>query len=152
MHWRGSYDDYKEIIAKDWKVPQSRDSQESRLNQLNKLKSYNLIHILSKVARSCPTLCDPMDCSLPRLLHPWDFPGESTGVGAISFSIKVNWCFLLIMYNLVSIFFLSYLHKNTWCLSSHKPSRLLGTGWTRGYLFQGRVTSQLLPKLGLYMK
>ena len=22
-----------------------------------------------------------MDCSLPRLLHPWDFPGKSTGVG-----------------------------------------------------------------------
>ena len=25
---------------------------------------------------SCPTLCDPMDCSLP-----WDFPGKNTGVG-----------------------------------------------------------------------
>ena len=22
-----------------------------------------------------------------RLLHPWDFPGESTGVGAIAFSL-----------------------------------------------------------------
>ena len=22
-----------------------------------------------------------MDCSLPRLLHPWDFPGKSTAVG-----------------------------------------------------------------------
>ena len=29
----------------------------------------------SEVAQSCPTLCDPMDCSLP-----WDFPGNSTGV------------------------------------------------------------------------
>ena len=34
----------------------------------------------SEVAQSCPTLCDPMDCSLIRLLRPWDFPGESTGV------------------------------------------------------------------------
>ena len=48
-----------------------------------------------EVAQSCPTLCDPMDCSLPGssvhgiffffLPHPtpcpWDFPGKSTGVG-----------------------------------------------------------------------
>ena len=31
----------------------------------------------SEVAQSCPTLSDPMDCSL----SPWDFPGKSTGVG-----------------------------------------------------------------------
>ena len=40
-----------------------------------------------EVAQSCPTLSDPMDCSRPhglqptRLLHPWDFPDKSTGVG-----------------------------------------------------------------------
>ena len=33
----------------------------------------------SEVAQSCPTLSDPMDCSLP-FLHPWDFPGKSAGV------------------------------------------------------------------------
>ena len=27
----------------------------------------------SEVAQSCQTLRDPMDCSLPRLLCPWDF-------------------------------------------------------------------------------
>ena len=32
------------------------------------------------VARSCPTLCDPMDCSLPDS-SAWDSPGKSTGVG-----------------------------------------------------------------------
>ena len=31
----------------------------------------------SEVAQLCLTLCDPMT----RLLHPWDFPGKSTGVG-----------------------------------------------------------------------
>ena len=31
----------------------------------------------NEVIQLCPTLCDPMDCSL----HPWDFPGKSTGVG-----------------------------------------------------------------------
>ena len=35
----------------------------------------------SEVAQSCPTLCDPMDYMQPtRLLCPWDFPGNSTGV------------------------------------------------------------------------
>ena len=34
----------------------------------------------SEVAQSCPTLCDPIDCST-RLLSLWDFPGKSTGVG-----------------------------------------------------------------------
>ena len=29
----------------------------------------------------CPTLCDPMDSSPPRLLCPWDSPGKNTGVG-----------------------------------------------------------------------
>ena len=42
--------------------------------QKNKVKE-------SKVAQSCPTLCDPMDCSLPGLLRPWDSPGKCTGVG-----------------------------------------------------------------------
>ena len=34
----------------------------------------------SLVTKSCLTLCNPMDYS-PRLLCPWDFPGENTGVG-----------------------------------------------------------------------
>ena len=35
----------------------------------------------SEVAQSCPTLRDPMDCSLPGPTLPWDFPGKSPGVG-----------------------------------------------------------------------
>ena len=34
----------------------------------------------SEVAQSCPTLL-PHGLQLTRLLHPWDFPGKSTGVG-----------------------------------------------------------------------
>ena len=34
----------------------------------------------SEVTQSCLTLGDPMDCSLPGS-SPWDFPGNSTGVG-----------------------------------------------------------------------
>ena len=33
----------------------------------------------SEVAQSCPTFCDPMDCSQPGC--PWYFPGKSTRVG-----------------------------------------------------------------------
>ena len=31
--------------------------------------------------QSCPTLCDPIDGSPPRLPRPWDSPGKNTGVG-----------------------------------------------------------------------
>ena len=35
----------------------------------------------AKSHQSCPTLCNSMDCSLPRVLCPWDSPGTNTGVG-----------------------------------------------------------------------
>ena len=46
-----------------------------------------------EVTQSCLTLCDPMDCRLlcPRFLHPWNFPGESPGMVAISFSRGSSW-------------------------------------------------------------
>ena len=31
------------------------------------------------VTQSCPTFCDLMDCSLPRLLCSWNSPGKNTG-------------------------------------------------------------------------
>ena len=33
------------------------------------------------LAQSCPTLCYPVEYSPRRLLCPWDFPGQNTGVG-----------------------------------------------------------------------
>ena len=36
---------------------------------------------LCTCAQLSPALCDPMDCSLTRLLCPWDFSSKSTGVG-----------------------------------------------------------------------
>ena len=37
------------------------------------------------VTQSCLTLCNPMDCSpSTRILCPWDFPGQNTGVGCHS--------------------------------------------------------------------
>ena len=39
----------------------------------------SLIDIESEVARSCPTLCDPVDGSLP--ICAWGSPGKNTAVG-----------------------------------------------------------------------
>ena len=33
------------------------------------------------IAQSCPTLCDPMDCSPPGSSVYGDSPGKNTGVG-----------------------------------------------------------------------
>ena len=38
------------------------------------------------VTQLCPTLCDPMDCSLPGSSVHGDFPGKNAGVVAISSS------------------------------------------------------------------
>ena len=38
-------------------------------------------HVLCLVAQSCPTLCDPMDCSPPGFSVHGDSPGKNTGVG-----------------------------------------------------------------------
>ena len=35
----------------------------------------------AKLLQSYPTLCDPIDGSLPGPPHPWDSPGKNTGVG-----------------------------------------------------------------------
>ena len=46
----------------------------------------------AKSLQSCPTLCDPIDDSPPRLPCPWDSPGKNTGVGCHFFlqCIKVK--------------------------------------------------------------
>ena len=35
----------------------------------------------AKLLQSCPTVCDPIDGSLPGLAVPGDSPGKNTGVG-----------------------------------------------------------------------
>ena len=39
------------------------------------------VYVHAKSLQPCLTLCNPMDCSLPRLLSPRDSPGKNTGVG-----------------------------------------------------------------------
>ena len=49
--------------------------------------------VKSEVAQSCPTFSHPMQPT--RLLHPWDFPGKSTGVGChCLLRLFLRWIFL----------------------------------------------------------
>ena len=41
----------------------------------------SLLDKLCLVAQLCPTLCDPMDCSLPGSSVHGDSSGKNTGVG-----------------------------------------------------------------------
>ena len=41
----------------------------------------NILYMLCLVAQSCPTLCNPMDCSPPGSSVHGDSPGRNTGVG-----------------------------------------------------------------------
>ena len=53
-------------------------------NEFSKSRRLHLprqARVPAKSHQSCPTLCNHMDCSLPRLLCPWDSPGMNTGVG-----------------------------------------------------------------------
>ena len=40
-----------------------------------------LAAVCAQLLQSCPTLCDPMDCSPPGSSCPWNSPGKNTGVG-----------------------------------------------------------------------
>ena len=46
---------------------------------------------VSFCVQSWLTLCNPMDCSPPRLLCPWNSPGKSTGVGSQSLLQGIFW-------------------------------------------------------------
>ena len=51
------------------------------LCQQSKYPKFKFLAYCCLVAKSCLTLCDPVNCNPSRLLCPWDFPGTSTGVG-----------------------------------------------------------------------
>ena len=68
-------------------------SQESPLSQRRPLSFHNknqhyelgwfilkVTSVHAKLLQLCSTICNPMDCSPPRLLCPWDSPGKNTGV------------------------------------------------------------------------
>ena len=65
--------------------PQQHRLQPPQRQMANALVVQSLAMLLKVLAtQSCPTLCNPMDCS--PLLCPWDSSGKNTGWVAISFS------------------------------------------------------------------
>ena len=74
-------------------LPQSHPSRSSESPELSSLwhvaasRSLSVLHVALCACQCCccvvlsRTLFDPMNCSLPRLLCPRDFPGKNTGVG-----------------------------------------------------------------------
>ena len=62
--------------------PTPSEIQKKILSHRMNLRALMLFHghCVCSVTQSCPTLCDPLDCSLPGLLCPWDSPGKNTGV------------------------------------------------------------------------
>ena len=66
----------------------------------------------AKSLQSCPTLCDPVDGRQPiRLHHPWDFPGNNTGVG----------CHFLLQYMKVRLFSRVRLFVTSWTAAHQAP-------------------------------
>ena len=59
--------------------------EDAKLSKKEYKEETNFYDLLQKMAyvlvtQSCPTLCDPMDCS-PSSFCPWDSPGKNTRVG-----------------------------------------------------------------------
>ena len=51
---------------------------------------YTIYAVLRLVAQSCPTLCNPMDCSPPGSSDDGDSPGKNTGVDC---HVLLQWIF-----------------------------------------------------------
>ena len=97
-------------------------ASEARSSSPIKVKTPDLYSICVCVCctQSCPTLCDPTDCSPTRLLSPWDFPGKNTIVGChfllqgIFATQGSNPCLLCLLH----------------CLADSLPLYHLGSPWT----------------------
>ena len=91
------------------------------------LYKYNVfvcIYVVCVVTKLCPILCNPIDCSLPRLLCLWDFPGKNTGVGChfllqgIFPARALNPCLLCLLHWQADSLPLYHLHVYVWLQSS----------------------------------
>ena len=57
--------------------------EEGSMTQESSIETYTCV-LSAKSLQLCLTLCNPMDCSLPGSLCPWNSPGQNTGVGCHS--------------------------------------------------------------------
>ena len=76
----------------------------------------------AKSLQSCPTLCDPIDGSLPGSTIHGIFQARVLEWGAIAFSVKYIYTYILKILLLYIIFLalLVYLYRNTYVYAHHK--------------------------------
>ena len=70
------------------------------------------------VTHSCPTLCDPMDCSSPGSSVFWDSPGKNTGVACHALLQRI-------FPTQVSNLGLPHCRKILYCLSYRRNAKIL---------------------------
>ena len=58
-----------------------------------------LTSIEKPIGQSCPTLCDPMDCSLPGSSVHGIFPGKCTEVGCLFLLTSIILCLVIVHKN-----------------------------------------------------
>ena len=64
------------------KVKEESEKAGLKLNiQNTKIMTSVPLFMQADSLQSCPTLCDPMDCSMPGFSVYGDSPGKNTGVG-----------------------------------------------------------------------
>ena len=85
---------WRTAISTPWEFVTSADLIQSQilkpLQDMWKIpRAYRLLVWVCSVAQSCPTLCDPMDCSPPGSSVHGDSPGKNTGVGSITCTCQV---------------------------------------------------------------
>ena len=73
-------------LCRPWDSPGKNTGVGCHFLQCMKVKSE------SEVAQSCPTLSDPMDCSLPGFSVHGIFEATVLEWGAIAFSNREAWC------------------------------------------------------------
>ena len=95
----------------------------------------------SEVAQSCPTLRDPMDCSLPGSSVHGIFQARVLEWGAIAFSatlayfLLIHFFVLYLMLGLLSLFhfLINFINVCYAMLSSFSHVRLCATVWTAAH-------------------
>ena len=94
-----------------------------------------------EVARSCPTLSDPMDCSLPGSSIQWIFQARVLEWGAIAFSERL----IYLIINQYNVY---------WLMSITKPFRCYGyrdeQDLQRSYLYEAILENKICTISNIY--
>ena len=70
---------------------QCNKTRKCRSAKINNLGSLIILSLIYAMCVSCSVVSDSVTPWTARLLCPWDSPGESTGVGCISYSRGSSW-------------------------------------------------------------